>query len=125
MTAPSAPSPQWVEVNQFEAVTARGTRQVTWFWRVNKRDGWQNIADFPDAQRERVEPGPGVVWETRIRAQMAYGSWLMRVESRPGRPEHLDALDYLKRERRQVARQVVRQHFRVGRRGVLVRVQDD
>ncbi len=124
MTAPSAPTPQWVELNQFEAITARGTREVTWFWRAAPGDGWKNVAELPGAERERLDPGPGVVWETRIRAQMAYGSWLMRVETRPGRPEHLNALDYLKRDRRQIARQVVRQHFRVGRRGRLVRVDD-
>ncbi|MCB9584631.1 MAG: hypothetical protein H6718_04505 [Polyangiaceae bacterium] len=124
MTTPATPSLEWVEVSQFEAITARGTREVTWFWRAAKGDGWVNVAELPGAERERLEPGRGMVWETRIRAQMAYGSWLMRVESRPGRPERLDALEYLKRDRRQVARQVLRQHFRVGRRGGLVRVQD-
>lgn len=116
------PPDAWVELNQFEAIAPRGTREVTWFWRLAPGDGWQNIAKLPGAQSERLDPGAGMVWQSQVRVLLPYASYLMRVDSTPAAPERLDALDYLKRERRQVARRVVRQYFRVGRRGNLVRV---
>jgi hypothetical protein len=121
MNKPPVPPDAWVELSQFEAIAARGTREVTWFWRLAVGDGWQNIASLPSAQSERLDPGAGMVWQSQVRVLLPYGSYLMRVDSAPAPPERLDALDYLRRERRQVARRVVRQYFRVGRRGALVR----
>ncbi len=122
MSPPPKPTSEQVELTQFEAIVARGTRQVSWLWRRAPRDGWQQVATLPGAEVERLEASPQVVWESRVRVTLPYGSWLMRVESRPGRPEVKSALEHLMGARRGVARRVIRRYFRVGRRGRLVPV---
>ncbi|MBX3182334.1 MAG: hypothetical protein KIT72_09215 [Polyangiaceae bacterium] len=125
MPNPQKPTSELVEVTQFEAIVPRGTRQVSWLWRRAPRDGWQHLAALPGAEVERLEPSPQVVWESRVRVTLPYGSWLMRVESRPGKPEVKSALEHLMGARRTAPRRVIRRYFRVGRRGRLVPVPSE
>ncbi|HEY6077890.1 MAG TPA: hypothetical protein VIW29_03765, partial [Polyangiaceae bacterium] len=60
------------------------------------------------------------VWENRTLLCVSPGARLKRIESRPAPYVARDALDYLRRGGGP-ARQVLRQEFRVGARGELLR----
>jgi hypothetical protein len=108
-----------IEVVSAELVAERGTRRVS--WRVRRGDGWVLANDWPGAIEERLDPGPGTVWETRLELELPTGAVLERIESRPAAPERKDALEYLTRETRSTAREVVRTRYRVSARGELLR----
>lgn len=108
-----------IEVVNAELIADRGTRRVS--WRVKRGDGWVSANEWPGATEERLDPGPGTVWETRLELELPTGTLLERVESRPRAPSSKDALEYLTRETRGTARQVVRTIYRVSPRGELLR----
>jgi hypothetical protein len=115
---PAEPRDVTVEVREGEYITARGTCKITWLVRIN--DGWAHVSEWPGVEVERCEAKSGVVWQTLTRLAIRSGSRLIRVESRPAPYARRDALDYLKRSPN-VARRVLRQEFRVGIRGDLLR----
>jgi hypothetical protein len=108
-----------IELTDAESVTDRGTLRVSWLVRHN--DGWVRAADYPGATQERLQAGPGTVWESRIELELAEGTLLARVESRPGARTRKDPLEYLRRETRAPARDVQRLLYRVGASGALRR----
>lgn len=108
-----------VELESRESIAERGTVKVAWLARSG--DAWVRAGELSGAVVEQLEPGAGTIWRVRIEIELAPGSRLMRVESRPALPERLGALDYLAREVRQPRRRVRRTTFRVGRRGELER----
>jgi hypothetical protein len=101
-------------------VVERGRR--TLLWQIEWRDGWRRVEEWPDAELETVDPGPGTVWERRIRIRVPRGTRLERVVSRPGDAARRDAWDYLAREVRGPARHLTRTRFQVSARGELVAV---
>jgi hypothetical protein len=108
-----------VELTEGEYVAERGKRTVTWLVRIN--DDWAHVSEWPGAEVERCQAKSGMVWENLTRLLVAPGTRLTRVESRPAEPARRDALDYLKRAPTQPPRRVLRQEFRVGARGDLLR----
>lgn len=108
-----------VELTEGEYVAERGKRTVTWLVQLN--DDWVHVSEWAGAEVERCQAGSGTVWENRTRVAVLPGTELRRIESRPAPYEQRDALDYLKRAPAAVARRVIRQEFRVGRRGDLLR----
>jgi hypothetical protein len=117
MTA-APPRQVQVELTEGEYVTARGIRELTWLVRLN--DAWVHVSKWPGAEIERCQATSGVVWENLTRLSVLPGARLIRVESRPAPYERRDPLDYLRRST-QPARRVLRQEFRVGSRGELLR----
>lgn len=111
-----------IEVANVELVTAGGVRRVS--WRVQRADGWVRVGEWPGVVEQRLDPGPGTIWETRFELELPTGSWLERVESRPAAPERRDALDYLSDERRTARRKLRRSRYRVSARGELVLVEN-
>ncbi len=107
-----------VELTESETVVERGRR--TLLWRVEWRDGWRRVQDWPEADLEVLDPGPGTVWKRRIRIQVPRGTRLERVVSRPGDATRRDPWDYLAREVRGTARHVTRTRFEVSVHGELV-----
>jgi hypothetical protein len=108
-----------VELTEGEYIAPRGKRAVTWLIRFN--DAWAHISEWPSAEVERCQARSGTVWENRTRLLVAPGAELTRIESRPAPDVRRDALDYLKRAPTGTARRVIRQEFRVGTRGDLLR----
>lgn len=117
----NSPPIERVELTSSESVTERGTARVT--WRVQQGDAWSGAAEMPGATLERLDAGPGTVWETRILLELPRGTLVERIESRPAPYQHRGVLDYLSREARLPPRRVRHTLFRVGRRGELVRVE--
>jgi hypothetical protein len=115
---PAAPRPLTIELLEGEYIAPRGTRKVTWLIKLN--DAWVHVSEWSGVEVERCEAKSGVVWENRTRLVVLAGQRLERVESRPAPYQTRDALDYLKRPP-DVARRVLRQEFRVGSRGDLLR----
>ncbi len=112
------PPRERVELSSSETVTERGTAKVS--WHVKQGDGWVGAAEVVGVTQERLDAGPGTVWETRMVLELPLGTLLMRVESRPAPYQHRGVLDYLGREARLPPRRVRRSLYRVGRRGALV-----
>lgn len=108
-----------VDLTEGEYIAPRGTREVTWLIRIN--DGWAHISQWPEAEVERCQATSGVVWQNITHLVVPPGTRLTRVESRPAPYAKRDALDYLTRSKTQPARRVLRQEFRVGLRGDLLR----
>jgi hypothetical protein len=115
----AAPRDVTIELTEGEYVAERGKRELTWLIRLN--DAWVHISKWPSAEVERCQATSGVVWENRTRLSVPAGTRLERVESRPAPYAKRDALDYLKRAPQAAARRVLRQEFRVGSRGSLLR----
>lgn len=107
-----------VELTEGEYIAERGKRELTWLIRLN--DGWVHVSKWPGAEIERCDVKSGTVWENRTRLTVKAGARLKRIESRPAPYAARDALDYLRRGGGP-ARQVLRQEFRVGTRGQLLR----
>lgn len=107
-----------IELTEGEYVAERGRRELTWLIRSN--DAWIHVSKWPAAEVERCQAKSGVVWENRTRLVVSVGARLTRVESRPADYARRDALDYLRRSTG-AARRVVRQEFRIGSRGELMR----
>src|SRR5687768_8920249 len=118
MSREEGPGPVPIELTEGEYVAARGKREVTWLVRIN--DGWAHISKWPGAEIARGELKSGMVWENRTTLRVPPGQRLIRVESRPAPYTERDALDYLRRGPA-AQRSVVRQEFRVGARGQLLR----
>jgi hypothetical protein len=108
-----------IELLQQECVVPRGTAEITWW--VSHERGWISAHEWPGARTDQLDAGPGTIWQTRITLELAVGTTLMRVESRPRVEGRRDAMDYLSREVRSAAHQTVRTYHRVDRRGRLVR----
>jgi hypothetical protein len=108
-----------VELTEGEYIAPRGKRQVTWLIHLN--DAWIHITEWPAAEVERCQARSGTVWENLTRLVVAPGAELTRIESRPAPYVKRDALDYLKRAPSGAERRVIRQEFRVGARGELLR----
>ncbi len=107
-----------IELTEGEYIAARGKTQVTWLIRLN--DAWVHVTEWPGAEIERCQTRSGMVWQNLTRLTVPPGARLTRVESRPAPYAQRDALDYLKRPP-DAARRVLRQEFRVGARGDLIR----
>jgi hypothetical protein len=107
-----------IELTEGEYVVERGKRELTWLIRI--ADGWAHISKWPGAEVQRCELKSGMVWENRTRLLVAPGARLIRVESRPAPYAKRDALSYLQRPSTP-KRHVLRQEFRVGARGQLLR----
>lgn len=108
-----------VELTEGEYVAPRGKHQVTWLIRLN--DDWVHVSEWPGAEVERCQAKSGMVWENLTRLVVPPGTELERIDSRPMPYAKRDALDYLKRAPTGAERRVIRQAFRVGRRGDLLR----
>lgn len=115
---PSAPREVTIELTEGEYVAARGKSTVTWL--IKQNDAWVHISEWPGAEVERCQTKSGMVWQNLTRLVVPAGAQLTRVESRPAPYARKDALDYLK-SGAQTARRVLRQEFRVGARGDLMR----
>ncbi len=116
--ATTRPREVQLELTEGEYVTARGKTAVTWLIKLN--DAWVHISEWPAIEVERCQTKSGMVWQNLTRLTVLPGAQLIRVESRPAPYAKRDALDYLK-STPQVARRTLRQEFRVGNRGDLVR----
>lgn len=114
----SEPPTAQVVLTTSETVAERGITRVT--WRIKEGDGWVGAAEHPGAALERVDAGPGTVWETRITIELPVGTLLTRIESRPAPYPERGVLEYLSREVRLPPRRVKKALYRVGRRGELV-----
>ncbi len=106
-----------VELFEEEFVVARGTAQVHWFVRLN--DGWVHCASYDGARATQLDTGAGVVYRTRVDLDLALGTELMRVESRPERPQRRSAVEHLLQPRTSQPRKTVRRYFVVARGGRL------
>jgi hypothetical protein len=115
---PEAPREVSIELREGEYIAPRGTCKITWLIRLN--DAWVHVTEWPGVEVERCETKSGVVWENRTRLMVLPGARLTRVESRPAPYRARDALDYLRRSPN-AERRVLRQEFRVGKRGDLLR----
>lgn len=107
-----------IELTEGEYVAERGKRELTWLIKLN--DGWVHVSKWPGAEVERCELRSGMVWQNLTRLLVPPGTRLTRVESRPAPYVKRDALDYL-RKGPAAQRRVLRQEFRVGSRGQLLR----
>ena len=107
-----------IELTEGEYIVERGKRELTWLIRLN--DDWIHISKWPGAEVERCQLKSGMVWENRTRLLVSPGARLTRVESRPAAYAQRDALEYLRRGP-SPQRRVLRQEFRVGTRGALLR----
>jgi hypothetical protein len=99
-----------VELVDSARVVAYGEARVTWF--VRKSDGWVRAAEWPGAVIESRDAGPGTVWERAVTLELAQGTELLRVESRPRPETPKDPLSYLDR-RTSRARATRRTRYRV------------
>ena len=115
---PTPPRELMIELTEGEYIAARGKTNVTWLIKLN--DAWVHITEWPGAEVERCQTKSGMVWQNLTRLSVPAGAQLTRVESRPAVYAQKDALDYLKGAP-QVARRILRQEFRVGVRGDLLR----
>jgi hypothetical protein len=109
-----------VELVDEEYVAPRGTAEVHWFVRVN--DAWLHAARFPGAREERLDPGPGVVYRTRMLLEVHAGTRLLRVESKPGAPRRETILEHLRRGPSLPPRRTLRRVYQVDSRGRLLGV---
>jgi hypothetical protein len=107
-----------IELTEGEYIAARGKTTVTWLIKLN--DAWVHISEWPGAEQERCQTKSGMVWQNLTRVSVPPGTQLTRVESRPAPYAKRDALDYLK-SAPDVKRRTIRQEFRVGKRGDLLR----
>ena len=114
----AAPIPARLHLLEAETVVARGHDRCRWLIRFN--DAWIAVTDWPGAQTEYLEPGPGTVWERRVELTVPEGTILQQVASRPAPQPCADPLDYLTRQTRRTSRAVVRTFFRVGEGGRLM-----
>ncbi len=118
----STPGRRWpIQVFDSERIVPWGRAKVTWLCRRGSQ--WARVAEHPEAALERLDPGPGTVWETACTLPLEPGARLLRVESRPTPPPRQRPLDYLLKEQRQVARRIARVEYEVGLRGELERVR--
>lgn len=115
----AAPPTREVEIVEGERVEGRGRVQVRWF--VHHRGAWRPAAAWPSVERELLSPGPGTVWEARLRLRLPVGARLAREELRP-RADPRDALAHLDRATRSPARKLSRTEHVVGADGRLGRV---
>ena len=111
--------PLSIDLTEGEYIAARGKTKVTWLIKLN--DAWVHISEWPGAETERCQTKSGMVWQNLTRLRVLPGAQLTRVESRPAPYAKRDALDYLKSPP-DVKRRTIRQEFRVGNRGDLLRV---
>jgi hypothetical protein len=107
-----------IELIEGEYIAPRGKSTLTWLIRLN--DAWVHVSEWPGVEVERCQTKSGTVWQNLTRLSVPPGARLTRVESRPAPYAKRDALDYMK-SAPQVARRVLRQEFRVGGRGDLIR----
>jgi hypothetical protein len=103
-----------------ESVTEHGTLKTVWFKREASR--WVPLTSD---HTQPSESAPGTIWEMSITASVQPGSWLLRVDSAPAPKRHSNPLEYLRRETRQLSRQVRRKYYRVQRDGSLVEGKPD
>ena len=99
-----------------EFVGERGSVKVVWL--VEHNDGWIAAATSVGARSERLQAGPGVVWRSRVELELARGSHVMRVETRPN-ARRGTTLDHLTGGAKSPRPRVKRSRFAVGPRGVL------
>lgn len=99
-----------VELVDSARIVPYGEALVTWF--VRKNDAWMRAAEWPGAVAERRDAGPGTVWERAVTLELAPGTELLRVESRPRAEPPRDPLSYLDR-RKPRARATRRTRYRV------------
>ena len=59
---------------------------------------WITAAEYPGAESERRDAGPGTVWERAVTIIVPLGTELMRVETRPRQTETKDPMSYLRAE---------------------------
>jgi hypothetical protein len=108
-----------VELTEGEYIAPRGKHEVTWLIRLN--DAWVHVSKWPGAEVERCPTKSGMVWENLTRLRVPPGAELQRIDARPAPYVPRDALDYLERAPCGASRRVIRQQFRVGKRGDLLR----
>jgi hypothetical protein len=109
-----------VLVNE-EFVGERGSVKVAWLVKYN--DGFVAAAELPGARSERLDAGPRVVWRTRIDVELARGTEVVRVETRPGAARG-STLDHLTGGARPTRPRILRTRFVVAARGELLRAAD-
>jgi hypothetical protein len=117
---PERPGDMTVELTEGEYIAPRGKHQVTWL--IRRNDAWVHVSEWPGAEVERCQAKSGVVWENLTRLLVPPGAELQRIDSRPAPYVKRDALDYLKLAPSGAQRRVIRQEFRVGKRGDLLRL---
>jgi hypothetical protein len=104
-----------------EFVGERGSVKVTWL--VAHNDGFVPAVKSPGARSERLDAGPGVVWRSRTEVELARGSLVVRVETRPAVVRG-STLEHLTGSARSKRAKVVRSRFVVGPRGMLAPSRD-
>ncbi len=108
-----------VRLVAFEAVVQSGTRKTSWL--VHHEGRWISAKDYPGAELEKLDAGPGTIWESAASLKLPVGTWVQQVQSTPRRGARQDPLRYLQQEARGMKRRVTRVFFRVGSRGDLRR----
>ena len=113
----TAPPLARVELVEHERVMGRGAARV--YFLVKKGDGWLRATEWPGAQTESRDAGPGTVWERAVILELPVGTEVSRVEVRPREPRRLDPLSHLMSRASAAPRTTRRVSFRVKRDGRL------
>jgi hypothetical protein len=105
-----------VEFVDEEFVGERGSVKVVWL--VAHNDGFVPASKVPGARSERLDAGPRVVWRSRVQVELARGTTVVRVETRPDSTRG-STLSHLTGTAKNKRSGVVRKRFVVGPRGKL------
>jgi len=118
-------SPRLVSVRLVanEEIVPRGTARKTWL--VHSEGRWVSARDVAGAELTRIDPTPGVVWQTVAVVTVHVGTWLLCIRSRPISGAYRDPMRYLDQEVRRARAHVRRDYFRAGPHGKLVRPTPD
>lgn len=122
--SPGRPPNRLVKICLHEGVRVEGAGHVKTTWTIKQGEEWILASQYPGAQTEMMDAGPGTVWERYLELEVPVGALVVRTNSAPGQGPRRDVLSYLTRETREVARRVVRQFYRVAPNGDLTRTQE-
>lgn len=103
-----------------EVIVGRGRRKTHHLVRLE--DAWVVVSEHPSARSERIDAGPGTVWESRVELSLPRGTRMVRVVSQPLEEPPRDPLAYLTRPSSTPKRRTIRTELVVGVRGTLEEV---
>jgi hypothetical protein len=107
-----------IQLECFEVIGERGPRRVS--WQIERAGDWTPVSDLGEALPDGDERPPGTVWRRSYVISLSEGTRLMRVETGPASDVRRDPMDYLLSARK-YPRRTLRNYFRVGERGQLLR----
>jgi hypothetical protein len=110
-----------VELVDSEVIAGRGRRRTLHLVRLN--DAWVPAAEHPNAKIERLDTGPGTVWQRRIELELRPGTRVRKLVSEPMPEPRRDALAHLVSARKGPRRKKREIELEVGRGGELVRAE--